>query len=167
MGIPTCTGYLEYPFAHMYFQKSRKPWRWHRRNVVFLNDEEGLFPGPNPSCQKHRSMRSVLVHAGRFMCRRKIMRGLLQECVFCHEFGLACRKVSQRSQEKSGVGWFGPVDETVVKRLKAKAYQTRDEGEILMHITIHLHVSTTGTFNQLDWQRDLCRLLVWLLDTFE
>jgi hypothetical protein len=54
-------------------------------------------------------------------------------CVFCHEFGLACRKVSQRSQEKSGVGWFGPVDETVVERLKAKACQSLDEGENPLH----------------------------------
>jgi len=29
-------------------------------------------------------------------------------------------------------GWFGPVDETAVKRLKAKACQTRDEGENLV-----------------------------------
>ena len=58
---------------------------------------------------------------------------LSQECVFCHEFGLASRKVGQHSQDKSGVGWFGPVDETVVERLKAKAYQTRDKGENLMH----------------------------------
>jgi len=58
---------------------------------------------------------------------------LSQECVFCHEFGLASRKVDQRSQDKRGVGWFGPIDETVVERLKAKADQTRDEGENLMH----------------------------------
>ncbi len=58
---------------------------------------------------------------------------LSQECVFRHEFGLASRKVGQRSQDKSCVGWFGLVDETMVERLKAKAYQTRDEGENLMH----------------------------------
>ncbi len=58
---------------------------------------------------------------------------LSQECVLCHEFGLASSKVGQRSQDKSGGGWFGPVDETVVERLKAKTYQTRDEGENLMH----------------------------------
>src|SRR5260221_3775214 len=38
----------------VYFQKSRKPWRCHRSNVVFLNDEEGLFPGSNHSCQTHQ-----------------------------------------------------------------------------------------------------------------
>src|SRR6516164_2423672 len=28
-----------------YFQKSLKPWRCHRRSVVFLDNDEGLFPG--------------------------------------------------------------------------------------------------------------------------
>ena len=58
---------------------------------------------------------------------------LTQECVFCYEFGLRSGKVSYHSYDKSSGGWFGPVDETVVKRLKAKAYQTRDEGENPMH----------------------------------
>jgi hypothetical protein len=117
----------------VYFQKSRKPWRCHRSNVVFLNDEEGLFPGPNHACQKHQE------HAVRFgTCRSFHVSAqdnqlLAQECVFCHEFGLASSKVGQRSQEKSGVGWFGPVEETMVERLKAKAYQTRDEGENPLH----------------------------------
>ena len=53
--------------------------------------------------------------------------------MFCHTLGLASGKVSQRSHYESGVGWFGPVDEMVVERLKAKACQTRDEGENPMH----------------------------------
>jgi len=47
--------------------------------------------------------------------------------------GLASGKVSQRSHDENGGGWFGPVDETVVERLKVKASQTRDEGENPMH----------------------------------
>ncbi len=117
----------------VYFQKSRKPWRCHRSNVVFLNDEEGLFPGPNHSCQKHQE------HAVRFGTYRSFHvsaqdnESLSQECVFCHEFGLASSKVGQRSQEKSGGGWFGPVEETMVERLKAKACQPLDEGENPLH----------------------------------
>ena len=105
----------------VYFQKSRKPWRCHRSNVVFLNDEEGLFPGSNHSCQKHQE-HAVRFGTGRsFHVSAQDNERLSQECVFCHEFGLASRKVGQCSQDKSGVGRFGPVDETVVERLKAKA----------------------------------------------
>ena len=106
---------------NVYFQKSRKPWRCHRSNVVFLNDEEGLFPDPNHSCQEHQE------YAVRFGTGRSCdispqdNERLSQAGVFCHEFGLASRKVGQRSQEKSGGGWFGPVNEAVVERLKAKA----------------------------------------------
>jgi hypothetical protein len=43
------------------------------------------------------------------------------------------RAFLERIFQVASSGWFGPVDETVVERLKAKAYQTRDEGENLMH----------------------------------
>ena len=58
---------------------------------------------------------------------------LAQERIFCHKLGPASGKVSQHSQDESGVGWFGPADETVLRRLKAKACQTRDEGENPIH----------------------------------
>ena len=38
-------------------------------------------------------------------------------------------KVGRRPQDKSGCGWFGPGDEEVVERLKAKACHVLDEGE--------------------------------------
>ena len=92
-----------------------------------------MLPGPNHPGKKHQE------HPVRFGTGRSLHvsaqdnERLSQECVFCHEFGLASRKVGQRSQDKSAGGWFGPVDETVVERLKAIASQTRDEGENLMH----------------------------------
>jgi hypothetical protein len=58
---------------------------------------------------------------------------LSQECVFCYELGLTSRKIGQHTQEKSGAGWFGPVNELAGERLKAKASSTSDEGENLMH----------------------------------
>jgi hypothetical protein len=58
---------------------------------------------------------------------------LPQEGVCCHELGLVSGEVSHGSHDERGGGWFGPVDETVVERLKAKASQTRDEGENPLH----------------------------------
>jgi hypothetical protein len=102
-------------------------------DILIKNDEEGLFPGPNHACQKHQEQ-AVRFDTGRsFHVSAQDHERRSQECVFCREFGLASRTVGQRSQEKSGEGWFGPVDETVVERLKATASYTRDEGENLMH----------------------------------
>jgi hypothetical protein len=36
---------------------------------LWLNNEEGLLPGPTILASKTRSMRSVLLQAGRFTCR--------------------------------------------------------------------------------------------------
>ncbi len=111
---------------------------------LWLDNEEGLFPGSNHSCQKQQEL-AVRFGTGRsFHVSAQDNKLLAQECVFCHEFGLASKKVGQRSQDKSGVGWFGPVDETVVERLKAKAYQTRDEGENLMHSVRYPFVKMRG-----------------------
>src|SRR5260370_37798272 len=69
---------------------------------------------------------------------------LPEERVFCHELGLASGKVSHRTQHERGSGRCGPVDEAVVERLKAKAYQTRDEGENLMHSVRYPFVKMRG-----------------------
>src|SRR5215470_12711608 len=37
----------------LYFQKSLKPWRCHREPRLWLDNEEGLFPAPNYSCQEN------------------------------------------------------------------------------------------------------------------
>jgi hypothetical protein len=58
---------------------------------------------------------------------------LTEECVFCHEFGLASGKVSHCPQYERGVGWFCPVDEVVMERLNAGAYQELNEGDNTMH----------------------------------
>jgi hypothetical protein len=82
----------------VYFQKSRKPWRCHRSNVVFLHDEEGLLPGPNHPGQQHQE-HPVRFGTGRsFHLSTKNNELLTEERVFCHEFGLASGKVYQRPQ---------------------------------------------------------------------
>ena len=49
---------------------------------------------------------------------------------------LLARSVSAQSRERGGVR-FGPGHEAVVERLKAQAYQTRDEGENPMHSVLY------------------------------
>jgi len=117
----------------VYFQKSRNPWRCHRSNVVFLHDEEGLFPGSNHSCQKHQEDAVRFGTCRSFHVSAQDHELLAQKCVFCHEFGLASSKVCQRPQEKRGSVRFCPGDEAVVERLKTKVCQPFDEGKDLMH----------------------------------
>ena len=94
---------------------------YQRISIIFPDTEECLFPGSNRPCQKNQE-HPVRFGTGRsFHLSPEDNQLLAQERVFCHEFGLASSKVSQCPQEKSGGGWFDPVDETVVERLKVKA----------------------------------------------
>ena len=58
---------------------------------------------------------------------------LPEERVFCHEFGLPSGEVSHSSHYERGASRFRPVDEVVLERLKAHAYQSLDEGKNSMH----------------------------------
>jgi len=92
-----------------------------------------LLPGLNHSCQKHQKHPIRFGTGGSFHLSTENNQLLTQECVFCHEFGLASGKVSYRPQYERGVGWFCPVDEVVMERLKADAYQSLNEGDNTMH----------------------------------
>jgi hypothetical protein len=92
-----------------------------------------LLPCSSHSGQEHQE-HAIGSRASRsFDLSTKENHLLAQERIFCHELGRASGKVSQRSHDENGVGWFGPVDETVVERLKAKACQPLDEGENPLH----------------------------------
>ncbi len=100
---------------------------------LWLNDEQRLLPGSDHPGQKHQ------VHPIRFGTGRSFHLSpqddqlLTQEGVFCDQFGLTSRKVGQRSQDQSGGGWFGLVNETPMERAKTQACQACDERENLMH----------------------------------
>jgi hypothetical protein len=100
---------------------------------LWLNNEQRLFPCSNHSCQKHQEHAIRFGTDGSLGVSAQDNQLLAQERVFCHEFGLASGKVCQRPQQERGGVRFGPGDEAVVERPKAKAYQTPDEGENLMH----------------------------------
>ena len=92
-----------------------------------------MFPGLNRLRQKNQE-HVVRFGIGKpFHLSTENDQRLSQERVFCHEFGLASGKVCQRPQQERGGVRFSPGDEAVVERLKAKAYQPRDEGENPMH----------------------------------
>jgi hypothetical protein len=80
---------------------------------------------------------AFFVSSGHIIAQLKsatVVQRLSQECVFCREFGLVSGKVCQHPHHERGGGVrFGPVSETVVKRLKAKACQAFDEEKNLMH----------------------------------
>jgi hypothetical protein len=92
-----------------------------------------LFPGLNHPGKKHQEHPILWGISRSFDLSIEDNQLLAKECVFCHEFGLTSGKVSHGSEQESGVGWFGPVDEAVVERLKAHACQSFDEGENRMH----------------------------------
>ena len=98
---------------------------------LWLNDEQGLFPGPNHPCQKHQEEPVRCGTGGSFHVPAENDELLPKEGVFYHEFGLASGSVCQSPYHERGGGvWFGPVDEAVVKRLKAKACQPFNEEKI-------------------------------------
>jgi hypothetical protein len=117
----------------LYFQKSLKPWRCHRISVVFLDNEQRLLPGSDHPGQKHQE-HPIRFGTGRsFHLSPQDDQRLSQEGVFCDQFGLTSRKVGQRSQDQSGGGWFGPVNETLMERPKTQACQPCDERENPLH----------------------------------
>jgi hypothetical protein len=100
---------------------------------LWLDNEQGLFPGPNRPCQKHQEHSVCFGTGWSFYLSPEDNQLLAQECVFCHEFGLASSKVCQHPQQERGGIRFCPGDEAVVERLKTKACQPFDTGENPMH----------------------------------
>ncbi len=100
---------------------------------LWLHDEKRLLPGPNHPGQKHQEHPIRFGTGGSFHVSAEDNELLTEECVFYHEFRLAPGKVSHRPQYERGVGWFCPVDEVLMERLKADAYQLLNEGDNTMH----------------------------------
>ncbi len=111
---------------------------------LWLNDEQGLFPGPNCPRQKNQE------HSVRFGTGRSSHLSmeddqlLAKDRVFCYEFGLASGKVCQRPQHERGGVRFCPGDEAAVERLKTKACQPLDEGENPLHSVRYPFVKIAG-----------------------
>jgi hypothetical protein len=117
----------------LYFQYNLNPWRCHREIRLWLNNDKRLFPGPNHPDEQYQEYAIRFGPDGPFDLSAQDDQRLSQEGVFCHEFGLPSGKVSHGPQQERSVGWIGPVDEAVLKRLKAHACQSFDEGENRMH----------------------------------
>ncbi len=100
---------------------------------LWLDDAQDLSPGPHHSCQQHKEHSIGLRACRSFDLPTEDNELLPEEGVFCHEFGLASGKVCQCPQHERGGVRFGPGDEAVVERLKAKACQTRNESENPLH----------------------------------
>jgi hypothetical protein len=98
-----------------------------------LNNDKRLFPCSSHSGQQHQE-HAICSRASRsFDVSAEHDELLPEECVFCHEFGRASGKVSQRPQCERGGVRLCPVDQTAVERLNTKACQPRDEGENPLH----------------------------------
>ena len=124
---------LEDAALDLYFQNRRASLAMPLEQRLWLDNEQGLFPGPNRLRQKHQE-HPIRIGTGRsFHLSPEDDQLLAQERVFCHEFGLASGKVCQRPQQERGGVRFGPGDEAVVERLETKAYQPLDKGENPMH----------------------------------
>ena len=98
-----------------------------------LNNEQGLLPCSRRSSEQDQDQTIRLGACRSFDLPTEENELLPEEGVFCHKFGLASDKVSHRSHREGGIGWFGPVYEAVVERLKAAACQSPDEGEDRIH----------------------------------
>ena len=117
----------------LYFQNRRASLAMPPQERLWLNDEQRLLPGSNHFCQQHQEHPICFGVSRSFDLSTENNQLLTQKRIFCHEFGLASGKVGQRSHEKRGVGWFGPVNEAALKQLKADAYQLLHGGDNIMH----------------------------------
>jgi len=68
------------------------------RERIWLNDEKRLLPGPNRPCQKHQKHPIRFGAGWSFHMSAQDEKLLSEQCVFCHEFGLAPGKVNHGSQ---------------------------------------------------------------------
>jgi hypothetical protein len=59
------------------------------QRCLWLNDEKRSFPGSNYFCQKYQEHPVGLFEYGSFDLSAEDDDLLAEECVFCHEFGLA------------------------------------------------------------------------------
>jgi hypothetical protein len=98
-----------------------------------LDNEQGLFPGPNHPCQKHQEDPIPSDRDGSFDVSAEDNQLLSEERVFCHELGLASGKVSQRPQQERSGGGFRPVSEAVLKQLKTYSHQSQYRVENMNH----------------------------------
>ena len=67
---------------------------------LWLDNEQGLFPGPNRPSQKHQEHTVRFGTGGSFHPSTKNNELLSEEGIFCHEFGLASGKICQRPHQE-------------------------------------------------------------------
>jgi hypothetical protein len=110
------------------------PRRCQREPRLWLDNEQGLFPGPNSSCEQYQEQPISFGTGGSFDLSAEDNQRLSKERVFCHQFGLASGKVCQHPHHERGGGFrFGPVSEALMKQLKAKACHLYNEEKNPMH----------------------------------
>ncbi len=100
---------------------------------LWLDDEQRLLPCSYHPGQKHQEQPIRCGTDRSFHLPSENNELLTQECVFCHELGLATGLVCQCAQQERGGVRFGRGDEAVMERLKTKICQPRDEGENPLH----------------------------------
>jgi hypothetical protein len=100
---------------------------------LWLDNDQGLFPGPNHPRKKNQEHPVRFGTSGSFHLSPDDDQLQAKKRVFSHEFGLASGKVCQRPQQERGGVRFCPGDEAVVKRLKTTACQSFDKGENPKH----------------------------------
>jgi hypothetical protein len=117
----------------LYFHKSLKPWRGPRNSVCGWTRTRACFQAPTILARSTRSMRSVLVQAGRFTCRLRVIRGFRNRTVSATNSDLLReRSVSVQSRERRDVR-LGPGNKVVVQRPKTQVCQPLHEGENPLH----------------------------------
>jgi len=90
----------------LYFHKSLKPWRCQRRSVSGWTRNSACFQVRTILASSMRSIRSILAQAGRFTCRRRMIRGFRRSAFSATSSDLILvRSVSipSRSEVVSGV----------------------------------------------------------------
>jgi hypothetical protein len=100
---------------------------------LWLDNEKRLLPCTRRSREKDQEQTIRLCACWSFDLPTQDDELVPQEGVCCHELGLACGKVSHRTQQERGSGRVGPGDGAVVERLKTQGCQAFDAGDYRLH----------------------------------
>jgi hypothetical protein len=104
---------------------------------LWLDNEQGLFPGLNRPRQKNQEHPVRFATGGSFHLSAEDNELLAKKRVLCYEFGPAPGKVGQCQEQERGGVRFCPVDETVVEQLKTTTCQPLDEDENPTHNVLY------------------------------
>jgi hypothetical protein len=98
-----------------------------------LDEEEGLFPGPNHPGQEYQKKPVRLFVHWSLDLSAQDDELLPQQRVFCQQFGFPSGQIGERSEHKGGRQRFDPPQNTFLERTQVQTDSLLDRGKYREH----------------------------------